>query len=91
MEVENAEKVIGLKALVENIEVKLVSFCTKTDIDIANEMLACLRGSGSVPDEKVIIKVEEGWVILDGGLAWNNSGAWEVKNDSAINNEFAFS
>lgn len=72
MEAENAaKKVIGVKALVEKIEVKFASSWTKSDIEIANEVLIGLKNNWSVPNDKVSVKVENGWVTLDGELAWN--------------------
>jgi osmotically-inducible protein OsmY len=72
MEAENAtKKVIGVKALVENIEVKISSSWSKTDTEIANEVLTALKANYSVPDDKVTVKVEKGWVTLDGELPWN--------------------
>lgn len=72
MEAETAaKKVIGVKALVENIEVKFHSTWTKTDAEVANEVLTALKSNWSVPKEKVIVKVENGWVTLEGELHWN--------------------
>ncbi len=72
MEAENAaKKVIGVKALVENIEVKFPSTFTKTDAEVAKEVLTGLKDNWSVPDDKVKVKVENGWVTLDGELHWN--------------------
>lgn len=72
MEAENAaKKVIGVKALVENIEVKFPSNWTKTDAEVANEVLSALKVNYSVPNDKVTVKVEKGWVTLEGELPWN--------------------
>lgn len=72
MEAENAaKKVIGVKALVENIEVKFPGTWTKSNLDIANEVITALKTNTSIPNEKVIVKVEDGWVTLAGELAWN--------------------
>jgi len=72
MAAENAaKKVIGVKALVEKIEVKLPSTWTKTNAEIANEVLAGLKSNWSVPNDKVTVKVEDGWVTLEGELPWN--------------------
>lgn len=72
MEAENAAKrVIGVKALVENIEVKFPSTWTKTDAEVAKEVLTGLSANWSVPDDKVTVKVENGWVTLEGDLHWN--------------------
>jgi VCBS repeat-containing protein len=66
-----AKKVIGVKALVEEIEVKFPNSWIKTNIEIANEVLQALKTNLSVPTDKVGVKVEDGWVTLDGDLSWN--------------------
>ena len=72
MEAENAaKKVIGVNALVEKIEVKFPSSWTKTNAEIANEVLSALKSNWSVPKDKVTVKVENGWVTLEGELPWN--------------------
>lgn len=72
MEAENAaKKVIGVKALVEKIEVKFPTSWSKTNGEIANEVLAALKSNWSVPKDKVTVKVEDGWVTLEGELPWN--------------------
>ncbi len=72
MEAENAaKKVIGVKALVEQIEVKFSNSWTKTNVEIANEVLVALKSNWLVPKDKVTVKVEDGWVTLEGELPWN--------------------
>lgn len=72
LEAENAtKKVIGVKALVENIEVRFLSSFAKTDAEVAKEVLTALTANLSVPDNKVSVKVENGWVTLEGDLHWN--------------------
>jgi len=66
-----AKKVIGVKALVEKIEVKFPSSWNKTNEEIAKEVLTGLQSNWSVPDDKVTVKVEDGWVTLEGELPWN--------------------
>ncbi|MCC7030371.1 MAG: BON domain-containing protein [Chitinophagaceae bacterium] len=72
MEAENAaKKVIGVKALVEKIEVKFPDSWSKSNADIANEVLTGLKNDWSVPNDQVTVKVEDGWVTLEGELPWN--------------------
>lgn len=72
LEAENAtKKVIGVRALVEKIEVKFHNSWSKTNLEIANEVLAALKSNWSVPKDKVTVKVEDGWVTLGGELPWN--------------------
>jgi osmotically-inducible protein OsmY len=73
LEAESAtKKVIGVKALIENIEVKFTSAWTKTNEQIANEVLVALKSNWSIPNDKVTVTVENGWVTLDGELPWNS-------------------
>lgn len=65
-----AKKVIGVKAIVENIEVKFSNSWSKTNVEIANEVLNALKLNLSVPEDKVNVKVEDGWVTLEGDLSW---------------------
>lgn len=71
-EAENAaKKVAGVKALVENIEVKFPSSLKKTDAEVAKEVLGALQSNYSIPDDKIMVKVEDGWVTLEGELPWH--------------------
>ena len=72
IEAENAaKKVIGVKALVEKIEVKFPDAWKKTNAEIAKEVLDALKASYSIPNDTVTVKVEDGWVTLEGQLSWN--------------------
>lgn len=72
IEAENAaKKVVGVKALVENIKIKFPNSWLKTDAEVANEVLAALKSNLMIPDERLKVSVEEGWVTLEGNLPWN--------------------
>ena len=60
------------KAVVENIEIKFDGVGKKTDNEIANEIINALKWNWSVPNDKVKVKVEDGWVTLEGELEWNS-------------------
>ena len=66
-----AKSVDGVKAIAEDIEVKLDSSEKKEDSDIAASVLIALSSDLLVPDEKIQIKVENGWVTLEGEVHWN--------------------
>lgn len=66
-----AKKVFGVKALVQNIEVRFAGTMLKSDSEVANEALTALKLNYSVPKNKVMVKVENGLVSLSGELAWN--------------------
>lgn len=66
-----AKKVIGVNALVEKIKVKFPVTWAKTDEEIASSVLSALKSRWDVPKDKVTIKVEDGWITLEGELPWN--------------------
>ena len=66
-----AKNVAGVKAVVEDIEIKYSNNLTKTDNDIANEVLKALKDNWAVSEDRVKVKVEDGWVNLEGELTWN--------------------
>ncbi|MNK30932.1 Osmotically-inducible protein Y precursor [compost metagenome] len=66
-----AKNVIGVLALVDDLEVKLDSSSIKNDTDVATEVVKALRDTWSVPDNKIKVTVDEGWVTLEGTLHWN--------------------
>jgi len=71
-EAEDAAKnVAGVTALVEKIEVKYPSSYSKTNAEIANEVLTALKARWDVPSDKVKVKVENGWITLSGNVGWN--------------------
>jgi osmotically-inducible protein OsmY len=72
-EAENAAKnVLGVQVVVENIEIHFSSeWAKKTDNDIATEVVNALKWNWQVPNEKVHVKVEHGWITLEGELQWD--------------------
>jgi osmotically-inducible protein OsmY len=67
-----AKNIAGVKAVVEKIEIKFNdTWAPKNDNDIAAEIISALSWNWQVPNDKVRIKVEKGWVTLEGELQWN--------------------
>ncbi len=66
-----AKRVLGVKAVVQEIEVKILSGDKRTDVDIAKAALDSLKWDSSVPKDSVIVKVDNGWVTLEGSVQWN--------------------
>ncbi len=66
-----AKKVNGVKALVENIEVRFPSSWIKSNSEVAHEVLIALKNNWSLLKDKVTVEVEDGWVTLNGELPWN--------------------
>lgn len=66
-----AKKVNGVKAVAEDIEVKYGDSFKKTDKEIAKAAVNALEWNVSVPDDKIMVKVEDGWVYLSGEVQWD--------------------
>ena len=101
-EAEDAAKnVSGVKAVLEKIEIKSASSFNKTDADIAKEIISAFKWNWQVPDDKVKVRVEKGWVNLEGVLEYNYQreaaknavirliGVTGVSNDITIKSEAA--
>jgi osmotically-inducible protein OsmY len=67
---EAAHRVKGVKAVVNDIEVKLLPGDQRTDEDIAAAVLRALEWDALVPTERVKVTVSKGWVTLDGDVEW---------------------
>ena len=66
-----AGRVKGVKAVAEEIEVKLPFAMKRTDDQIAAAVLDRFAWDVSVPKDKVKVKVEDGWVTLTGDVDWH--------------------
>ena len=65
-----AARVRGVKAVAQEIEVRLPVQTARSDEDIARAALDRIAWEVSVPDDLVKVKVEEGWVTLSGEVNW---------------------
>jgi len=63
-------KVKGVKAIVNEIEVKLPSGSSRPDPDIARAALDALTWNISVPKDRIKVKVDKGWLTLEGDVDW---------------------
>lgn len=71
-EAENAAKnVAGVKAVIEKIEIKFGSLVNKSGNEIAIDILNSFKWNWEIPNDKVSVKVEDGWVTLEGEVQWN--------------------
>jgi osmotically-inducible protein OsmY len=64
------ERVKGVKAIVDDLLVKLPVGAERSDSDIAHTVLNALKGDIEVPDERIKVKVSNGWVTLEGEVEW---------------------
>jgi osmotically-inducible protein OsmY len=66
-----AGRVKGVKAVAEEIEVKLPFAMKRTDDQIAEAVLDRLAWDVSVPKDRIKVKVENGWITLTGDVDWH--------------------
>ena len=66
-----AHRVRGVKAVANDIEVRLTSTDERTDQDIAKAAARALEWDAFVPPEKIDVTVSKGWVTLKGEVEWN--------------------
>jgi len=65
-----ALRVYGVKAVANDINVRLVTGYERTDSEIAQAVANALKWNTSVPEERVTISVRDGQVILRGTVDW---------------------
>ena len=65
-----AQRVRGVKAIVEEIEVQLRNEDRWADKPIAERALQRLASDAAVPKDRITLKVEDGWVALNGEVEW---------------------
>ena len=67
---EAAHRVSGVKAVANDIEVRLPGFAERTDQDIAAAVLRALEWDAVVPTDRIDVTVSKGWVTLSGEVEW---------------------
>jgi osmotically-inducible protein OsmY len=67
---EAAHRVAGVKAVANDVEVRLPSSSERTDSDIAAAAVHALEWDALVPSDKVQVTVSKGWVTLRGEVDW---------------------
>jgi osmotically-inducible protein OsmY len=63
-----AHRISGVRAVANEIEVKLAT--ERTDVDIAAAVVRALEWDSSVPADRVKVTVSKGWVTLRGEVEW---------------------
>jgi osmotically-inducible protein OsmY len=64
-----AQRVTGTKVVAVDLEVKFAK-ATKNDIEIADAIRNALRWNSMVNEDKIEVKVDSGWVFLEGKVDW---------------------
>lgn len=67
---EAAHRVRGVKAVANDIEVRLFSSAERTDTDIAEAAVRALEWDAFVSVDKLDVTVSKGWVTLKGEVEW---------------------
>ena len=65
-----AQRVTGVRGVVQKIDVKLPGSSGRTDEDIARAAADALESHIAVPEKLVKVQVENGWVTLTGEVNW---------------------
>ena len=65
-----AKRVAGVRAVANDIEVRMLSVDERPDPDIARDAVAALKSQLPISSEKIKIVVKNGWVSLEGEVEW---------------------
>jgi osmotically-inducible protein OsmY len=65
-----ATRVSGVRAVVNDLEVKLPSSSKRTDEDLARAALRALEDQVNVAHDRIKVIVREGWITLEGAVEW---------------------
>jgi osmotically-inducible protein OsmY len=72
MEAEHAAKMVaGVRAVVEKIDIKYGSYGKVSDEAIAAEVVNAFKWNATIPEDKIKVRVESGWVTIEGAVSWN--------------------
>jgi osmotically-inducible protein OsmY len=63
-------RVFGVKAIANELEVKLPVGAERTDADIAREAANALNWNTYVPRDRIQVSVHRGWITLTGEVEW---------------------
>jgi osmotically-inducible protein OsmY len=65
-----AKRVYGVKAVANDLEVKLPSENERTDPEIAKAAVQALESRYILPHDKIKVTVRNGWITLEGSVEW---------------------
>jgi osmotically-inducible protein OsmY len=66
----DVSRVRGVRAIANDLEVKLPSSSERPDPDIARAALDAFKWNVAVPKDRIKLRVERGWVTLEGDVDW---------------------
>jgi osmotically-inducible protein OsmY len=65
-----AERVVGVRAVAQELVVKVPEAAQRSDTELAHQVVNALAWDIEVPDGKIKARVENGWVTLEGEVDW---------------------
>lgn len=68
--VRTVERLTGVKAVADNLEVRVPNALRRTDTDIAHAGVGALEWDVQVPNDRIKLSVRDGWVTLEGDVEW---------------------
>lgn len=68
---ENAAKrVKEVNTVVMDINIRMANECRRTDKDLTKAALNALKWSSFVPEDRLKLKIENGWITISGEVEW---------------------
>jgi len=67
----DAQRVAGVVAVANDIQIRLPDVDERPDPDIAREAVARIKGELPYPSDKIRLIVRDGWLTLEGEVEWN--------------------
>ncbi|MGN6376569.1 MAG: BON domain-containing protein [Sphingomonas sp.] len=68
---KTARRVAGVRGIAEEIKVRFASDPKTSDAEIAKRIIDIFAFDVMIPDDKLTVKVEHGWVTLTGAVDWH--------------------
>lgn len=65
------QRIDGVKAMALELDVKLAPGHQRSDTEIAESARVAMQSQALVPADKITLKVEHGWVTLNGEVEWD--------------------
>ena len=73
------QRVLGVKGLAVELDVRLGANAKRTDAELASAAEQALRWHALVPEDRVKVMVEKGWVTLSGEVDWDYQRNYATK------------
>lgn len=65
-----AERVHGVMAVIDKIELELPGSAHRNDLDIVESALAAMKLNVLIPKDRIKIIAQNGWITLEGSVEW---------------------